>query len=483
MAPHSPSASPPRDAFPSFANGDVDIVLTPVQKLRLHSDVLRGASDKLKELLTIEYAAVLTKKALSEGVNVRYRLELVDVSTTPGDNVGRLVKIRLDHNGRPAPNPGTPRASMALSSHGADPASRAILSAWLSAFGALYGREMHLNTQNRSAVNMADEDYSDDNDDEETLHHHHHQKRKATTAGTMTDLCDIIATTSTVLDVVDYLQLPPSMVAPLELALLGTEQTLWQSVCAAPLAWVELGARLRSFAIWREAAVHVVGGWGDGESGGGSCEWSVAEKCALRREVRELCERKAARFEKWKEELEERLVGYMHEKLRWDVGRERGKGKKDHEPDVFYWQAQVLWGQWLAARFKEGEGKRAKDGGMALYRMIWEGRFCDAVEEQAKLAPLTPGGRKVVSEIVDEMKKDLKKMVEGATISKLKLDQSKMPANRMTPFVIEMRNAPWNKKEIDHRGSAHSNKRRRLESEMRQVPDEEDDLEDHIAQS
>ncbi|OJD35095.1 uncharacterized protein BKCO1_19000167 [Diplodia corticola] len=491
MGPRSSSASPPRNAFPTFANGDVEVVLTPVQRLRLHSDVLRGASSKLSELLPVNKAAVLSKKALSEGVNIRYRLELVDVSTTLGENVGRLTMIKLDTHGRPNPAPGTPRATMALSSYGVDPASRAILAAWFSALGALYGREMHLLTQptraaarknknnnNNNNTDTYDEGYSDDDDDDDDV-------IENTAAGglglglhttcTTPDLGDMIAAAATMLDVMDYLELPGSMLAPVELALLGAEQTLWQSVCAAPLAWVELGARLRSFAIWREAALHVVGGWGCGE-------WTEDERRGLGGEVRALCERKAEKFEAWKEGLEGRLLAYRHERLRWeDGGWERARGKKEHEPDVFYWQAQCLWGQWLAARFREGEGRRAPDGGLALYRMIWEGRFCDAVTEQAKLAPLTPSGRKVVSEIVDEMKKDLKKMVEGAMISKLKLDQSKMPSNRMTPFTIELRNAPWNKQDVGERGFSHRRKRPRLASESRYVADEDDELEDHIA--
>lgn len=81
------------DTFPSFNNGDVEIVLTPAKRLKLHADVLRAGSSKLSELLAIEKAAILNKKALSEGASVRHRLELVDVMPTPGGNVGRLAVV------------------------------------------------------------------------------------------------------------------------------------------------------------------------------------------------------------------------------------------------------------------------------------------------------------------------------------------------------------------------------------------------------
>lgn len=484
----TPSAQPLPDSFPTFSNGDVEIVLTPAKRLKLHADVLRAGSSKLAELLAIEKAAILNKKALSEGASVRHRLELVNVTPTPGGNVGRLAVIvsisnhslcvctfnetfdllietelqTIGANGRPISEPGALRASMTLSSHGVDPASRAILSAWVSVFGALYGNEIYLYSHSSSSTTAPVSDDDDDEDDYEL---------RQSTAGA--DLCDIISAASTILDVVDYLELRSSVLAPLELALLGAEQTLWQSVCAAPLSWVELGVRLRSQLIWREAALHVVSGWETGE-------WSEQEKGELSAEVRELCARKSADFVVEKEELEEKLIAFKHEKLERDDNGSKTKSKKKHEPDVFYWQAQTLWARWLAARFREGEGMRARDGGFALYKKIWEGSFCDPVE-QAKLAPLAPGGRRVVSKILDEMKDDLRKMVGRIMISKLKLDQSKMQANRLTPPTIEMTKVPWKNRDADHEASHHGSKRIRLEEELKLIPAEEDEFADFIS--
>lgn len=82
------------DAFPHFANGDVEIVLTPVRRLKLHSDVLRGVSARLAEFLTTDQAAILSKRALADGSKIRYRLELVGVPATPNtSNPGRLILI------------------------------------------------------------------------------------------------------------------------------------------------------------------------------------------------------------------------------------------------------------------------------------------------------------------------------------------------------------------------------------------------------
>ncbi|KAK7726676.1 hypothetical protein SLS57_003237 [Botryosphaeria dothidea] len=421
----SPSPSPQPDAFPCFAQGDVLIVLTPLEKLRLHSDVLRNASTLLAGFLTPTNAAVLAKKALTDHSHVRYRLELVDVSHGIGESPGRLLMVRLDTNGHPVRDPNAPRASMYLSSHGADPALGSVLPAWRAVFGTMYGQEIHF----------------------------HHG------GGGGDDLAGLIRAASTILDIVDHLQLRNKILTPLELALLGNEQRLWKSVCTAPIAWAGLGTRLKSFPIWREAVLHVVGGWN---------EWTEAQKSGLRRDVGAFVEKKAKRFDEFKEGLEQKLLGYRHKKIDFDAG-EQPKGKKIQESDVFYWQAQWLWVDWLARRFREGMGRRAKDGGWGLYKMIWEGAWADPME-QRKASPLTESGMKVVRQIIGEMMADLQKIVAGVMVSKLKLEHGQMVAERLTNFTIELKDAPWDTKKGKHRA-----KRRRVEPDHLHLPNEDDD--------
>ncbi|EOD49449.1 putative -like protein [Neofusicoccum parvum UCRNP2] len=321
---------------------------------------------------------------------------------------------------------------MLLSSAAADPSNH-LLADWTSVLGALHG----------AAELRVDSD----------------------------TLVGIIASASSILDIVDYLRLRHPVLAPLELALLGSEQALWQSVCAAPVQWVNLAVRLRSFYIFREACCHVVGGWAG---------WSQEQRGELRGDVRELCARKAEKFEAFKEGLEQRLLEYRHEKLRYDPAVDKGRGKKTHEPDVLIWQAQYLLMNWLARMFWEGRGRSAMDGGYGLYKMLWEGNCCEPVK-QAKLSPLTPAGRSVVAEHVREMQGDLKKMVKPVMISNLKLDQSLMPANRLTPFTIKPRDCPWNTEDTTDQDSSQRSRHSRRQEAAQHNPDEEDDLEDFIS--
>ncbi|KAH7062227.1 hypothetical protein B0J12DRAFT_763273 [Macrophomina phaseolina] len=453
----SPPPSPSPDSFPHFRQGDVQIILTPVEKLRLHSDVLRNGSTLLSTILTPDNAAVLAKKALADSTHVRFRLELVDVSKSLGESPGRLALIKdrtltepptpqkLDANGHPIRSRDASRVSMYLSSHGADPALRPVLGAWKAVLGTMYGQEMHVQQQQQHDDD--DDDDDDDGDDEE--------------AGGRHDLGALIRSASTILDIVDYLGLRSNIFAPLELALLANEQALWQSIAAAPIAWAELGARLRSFPVWREAVVHVVGGW---------ATWEEEERGALDGRVRALVEGKVEWYEGVKERLETRLLEYRHEKLRFAVGKEPGKGKKQHEPDVFYWQAQWLWSDWLARRFREGMGRRARDGGWRLYHLIWMGEWADP-RTQKMVSPLTPSGMKVVTAIVDEMKAELKKMVASFMTSTLKLDQKEKLVERLTSSNIEFRSAPWYSRGLANK---RKKKRQRVEDDLQLLPDEND---------
>lgn len=345
---------------------------------------------------------------------------------------------KLDPNGKPISTPGTPRATMQLDSPSADPANH-VLSDWMSVFGAMYGGEVRVAASDSSLVT-------------------------------------IIGSAATILDIVDYLALRPAAVgtvlAPLELALLAAEQMLWRSVAGAPLEWVGLATRLRSVPVFREAALHVIGGWN---------EWTAEEKEGLGPRVRGMCEAKARKFEGFKKGLEEEILAYRHAKLQYDQKADDPRGKKLHEPDVLIWQAQFFLCNWLARCFWEGMGHKAPDGGFELYKMLGEGgdAYCSRAD-QAMVSALTHTGRKVVAEHMKEMKEDLRKMVEPVLISNLRLDQSKTPTNRLTPFTIELRHCPWSNGDGDERGAGHKAHRTRERACLQKVADEEDDLEDFI---
>lgn len=69
---------PPHAAeFPKFLDGDVKLVISPIQSYLLHSDVLRRNSPFFAYLLDTEGPADLCSAARKSGVTIRYHFELV----------------------------------------------------------------------------------------------------------------------------------------------------------------------------------------------------------------------------------------------------------------------------------------------------------------------------------------------------------------------------------------------------------------------
>jgi len=69
-------ASAPKGQYPCYDDGDVWIIVTPTDRLKLHRHILRMASTKLYNLLDSR-GERLNKRALERNVNTRWRLHYV----------------------------------------------------------------------------------------------------------------------------------------------------------------------------------------------------------------------------------------------------------------------------------------------------------------------------------------------------------------------------------------------------------------------
>lgn len=94
------------DAFPSFADGDVRIVVSEEHQYKLHSAILKSNSTTLRALLAGATKAPLSTKAVNKGAPA-YQLELVKNQLASGfpdvEYVFRAVE--LDSNGRSLEEP------------------------------------------------------------------------------------------------------------------------------------------------------------------------------------------------------------------------------------------------------------------------------------------------------------------------------------------------------------------------------------------
>ena len=92
-----------------------------------------------------------------------------------------------------------------------------------------------------------------------------------------------------------------------DLALMRQDNVLWTSILGNPHVWIELGRRVRSPAIYSEAAIHLIGQWG-----------TIAdqEKAKITDDIRKILDRKADELSVKKEAVELRILGHYPEFMR-----------------------------------------------------------------------------------------------------------------------------------------------------------------------
>ncbi|KAK7537083.1 uncharacterized protein J3D65DRAFT_603117 [Phyllosticta citribraziliensis] len=380
--------------YPNFSNGDVDLALSTARRLRLHSDVLRGASDRFKELLCNENAAILSAKARKKGDATRFRIELVNVGEL--HEIGDLVAQKLDANGRIIYEDG-PRVSMILDRFGADPDNH-VLEDWESVIGALYGRPVKIGGS-------------------------HH-------------FCEVLTRTMNLVMIAEYLQLENTHIfTAIELALVETQQALWRSIQAGPMRWVELALRIKSVAVFKEAATHLIGTWHT---------ITPQEKNSLEPEVHELFSREAAKFVERKKAVQKQILQYKPNALQYVKNVDRVKGKREHDPHIFVWIGFSGFQMWLAQYLAEGNGVDGPDGGWGFFKLLHNGgEEYYTREAQADYAGCSGPGRAIVSNSVQEIKEAMKELVKDVMVKNLRLDVHQSPVEYFACFDIERKHCPW----------------------------------------
>ena len=105
---------PGQGAFPTFADGNLLIILSGSRQYQLHTSLLRPLSSRINSLCEVEGGAKLSKKAIKRGAVIRYRMLMTpgrdqredspssSSSTVQGPCVPfELKTIPLDDDGKP----------------------------------------------------------------------------------------------------------------------------------------------------------------------------------------------------------------------------------------------------------------------------------------------------------------------------------------------------------------------------------------------
>lgn len=406
-------AVPVEKDFPQCADGDVVILLSTMQTYKLHSQVLSRASTFFAEQLS-QPAAPLTYKARREGAG-SYHFELT-VPLKFGDVFGRLEQrvgpssrfgLRVTNFEQELQENGKPKFSIfARTDVDQLLASGNSIRYWDLLLGAFYGIPIK---------------FKDDN------------------------MAVLLEDCSGLLDVAETVGSVECIREKVDLSLMRQDKVLWKSIYTNPAAWVGLGARIQSPAIFREAVVHLVGNWQN-------IDFNV--KANLAAEVRQVVERKYQYIEKFKVIVECR-INMHYPRSTWRRAEDK-PGCGEYAKEIYMWMACAFYRHWFNFQVITDNTRRAKDGGHEFYHNIWKsGNHYLKHEEFARLHCFFPMSRKACN-ILENSVMDLKDEVRPC-VSDIIVNRTHIPAKELkylTCAVLEKTDFPW---EIDHNIEANIN--------------------------
>ena len=157
----------------------------------------------------------------------------------------------------------------------------------------------------------------------------------------------------------------------LEKVLLQCDKRLWAAIAYRPAYWANFAAKIQSAVIFKDAMVHLVGKWALLED---------EERARLTEPIKKVCRAKVLDFQRQKQALEVRMLGYYSLSLRKNDQQDNIKRGATGNParsvyanDIYGWMALGFFRQWFSQVICEGNNFRAKDGGYRFYKALNEG--------------------------------------------------------------------------------------------------------------
>jgi hypothetical protein len=225
-----------------------------------------------------------------------------------------------------------------------------------------------------------------------------------------------------------------------DLALLRQDNVLWTSILGNPHVWIELGRRIRSPSIYSEAAIHLIGQWGQirGE-----------EKARISGDIRAILERKADELSLVKEAIELRILGHYPEFLR--RAAEDKPGRPSYGADIYMWMCVSFFRQWFAQNISDDRTRRAPDGGLAFYTALYDGgqEYLSHLDfaEFHKYFPMSIKACHVLEANMGVLKEDIKRFVEDLLKERTHLRRAHHDIYWLTCAEIVKEDMPWNQPE------------------------------------
>jgi hypothetical protein len=192
-----------------------------------------------------------------------------------------------------------------------------------------------------------------------------------------------------------------------------------------PIVWVQLGVRIRSFSIIKEATIHIVGIWNT---------LTELRKNSVIAKLRPLFEQKAKDLDEKKLIVEQMLTTYTPPHMKHEIQASNSVkevGRNAYANNVLDWVALSFWRQWLLTAIINGAGRNGNDGGATLYACIMNGGESylnvNEVYQFHTIYAMTVRGMTKFAECLRDLKQQLKEVVKGLMHSNLNLDLSRIP--------------------------------------------------------
>lgn len=228
-----------------------------------------------------------------------------------------------------------------------------------------------------------------------------------------------------------------------DLALLQQDAVLWKSIAIDPTAWAELGRRIQSAVIFKEAIVHVVGKWEmlDGEV-----------RDALPKEVYRLCETKWRELELVKRAVEIRIAGHYPSSL--SPKPEDKPQRSAYANDIYMWMALSLFRHYLSQSGNDCKNRMAEDGGYAWYKTFAKGGQAylhrEDMLEFHRLFPMSSKACGVLEARMIVLKDEVKEFVKDLMVNRTHIDPEELEGVEnpwLTCVEVKTEDLPWNEED------------------------------------
>lgn len=237
-----------------------------------------------------------------------------------------------------------------------------------------------------------------------------------------------------------------------DLALLQQDTVLWKSIASNPTIWAELGRRVRSPVIFKEAVVHIIGQWKMLDS---------EVKDALPGDIHQLCQRKWDELELNKRAIEIRIAGHYPSFL--CQNSDDRPQRTVYSNHIYMWMAICHFRHYISQSGNECTNRMARDGGYAWYKKFATGgdSYLDHEDMKAfhQFFPMSGKACGVLEANMNVLKDETKQFVEGLMVNRTHFDPEKLKGVKepwLTCALVETADLPWHESSGEVQNGVHA---------------------------